>query len=292
MMVKSIFKQFSLAATILILTGCSDDDNNTKQNKTAVNGIHIALEGEDNLRDLGGFVGTDGQKIASGKLFRSGELSALTDGDQQILTDLNLTNVVDLRSAGEIADKPDNLPNQITVFEIPLIAEEAQDDSGAVQVNIAEAYLKMLIAADYDASAIMLPAYTEIDQFRIIQWTAFFDLLESGESTLWHCTAGQDRAGMTAALVLASLGVSREDIMADYLMSNEYTYEDKAHTAAYMAAMIEGADEQKLLESMLIKEEYLIAFFDTIEADYGSVDNFLQVLGVDIELMQENFLVN
>ncbi len=294
MTIKPTLKLVSLFAVVGLLAACnqdldSDSDADT-QKDTAALGTLIELEGEDNFRDMGGFIGVDGRHVVSGKLYRSGELSHLTDSDQQVLTDLSIEHLIDLRSASEIADDPDQIPNQITVHHIPLIEEDDSEESGAVQVNMLEQYVQMLIAADYDASSIMLPAYTDIDDYRIAQWTQVFDVLEQGEATVWHCTAGQDRAGMTAALVLASLGVAREDIFTDYLASNTYTYADKAQTAAYMAMQVEGADEQKLLEAMLIKREYLQAFFDTIETQYGDVDTFLQVLGVDIEQMQANYL--
>ncbi|ALR18128.1 tyrosine-protein phosphatase [Vibrio natriegens] len=253
---------------------------------------HIELIGEDNFRDLGGYVGADNKRVLEGKLFRSGELSGLTEGDKQILTDLGIEQLVDLRTKGEMLDKPDNIPDTIDVYHLPLVPEAENDNSSAVQVNLVDQWVNNLRDPNFDNEAEMISAYNYIDEQRIANWTEIFDLLESNKTTLWHCTGGQDRVGMTTALVLSSLGVSRDVIIKDYLATNEYLAEYGEQMARYMATMYN--DEtlyQTILDNMGARETYINAFFDVVESEYGDMDTFLQVLGVDIELMQQNYLI-
>ncbi|MCG9695918.1 tyrosine-protein phosphatase [Shewanella sp. Isolate11] len=291
------FRILTISAAVAALTACNGNNDTQENDIVAASASysdehHIVLAGEDNFRDLGGYVGADNKRIASGKLFRSGELAELTEDDQDVLQSLNIHNLIDLRSSSEIESDPDAIPATITSFHYPLM----DDTSGAAQAGMdademMEQYFAALVAGD--VSDFMLSAYV-VDDYKVQQWTEIFDLLEQGTGAIWHCTAGQDRAGMTSALVLASLGVSRDVIIKDYLKSNEYTYEDKAHTAEYMyeqAGSPESSSVEAMTEAMLIKQEYIEAFFADIDQNYGGIDNFLATLDVDLAAMQEHYLI-
>src|SRR6478752_2689873 len=84
---------------------------------------HIELEGESNMRDLGGYVGANGKRILYHKLYRSGQLFGLTPSDLNSLNKREIKQVVDLRNESERMEKPDKMLNQATYFQLPLIAD-------------------------------------------------------------------------------------------------------------------------------------------------------------------------
>ncbi len=245
---------------------------------------HIALEGEDNMRDLGGYFGESGRRVLYRKLFRSGELFELTPADLEELATLDLFNVIDLRTDEEFDDEPDQLPEGPVLHHLPLLENLDYGDIKREELS------SKIFAGELDAEEYMIAIYSTIDELRIQSWTAIFDLLETGDTTLWHCTEGKDRAGMTTALVLLSLGVDETDVIEDFMLSNEYLSESIESTVA-LIDQHRGEGMGELLRPLLsVKEEYIIAFFDAIEDQYGSIDAFLAELDVDIDAMRINFL--
>ena len=265
------------------LTSCSSDDNTTTPYVTGEN--HIVLEGEDNMRDLGGYIGTDGKRIVYSKLFRSGELSGLTATDLEHIATKEITQVIDLRTAEERAEKADKAITGATRYEYSLLDETGAATGGISQNEI----FGMILSGQMSAEEMMIPAYA-VDQTKITQWIKIFDLLESGKTTLWHCTAGKDRAGMTTALVLSSLGVDRQVIINDFMLSNTYLSASNQQTVAYINSQYGAGVGEQLMPLLGVETEYITTFFNNIETTYGSVDNFLNVLGVDREKMRSNFL--
>ena len=265
----------------MALTSCSNDDNN--QSEYVVGENHIILEGEDNMRDLGGFTGKDGKRVLYNKLFRSGELSGLTTEDLAIVNGFSIKNIIDLRTAGEREEHPDQLIDGSVRHEISLI----EGDNGA---NVGmEDVMGMILSRQMTAEEMMIPAYS-VDDVKIAGWKTIFNLLESGQTALWHCTAGKDRAGMTTALVLSSLGVDRETIIEDFMMSNTYLNAYNQQTVNYINSQYGPGMGEQLLPLLGVEEAYITVFFNNIETQYGSVDNFLNVLEVDRTKMIEHYL--
>ncbi|MGJ5640505.1 tyrosine-protein phosphatase [Formosa sp. S-31] len=246
---------------------------------------HVKLQGEENFRDLGGFEGAEGKRVLYRKLFRSGDLSALTEADQNIIKDLNLEQVIDLRTAKEIEDKPDNIPADINRYFYPLMAN---DPSG--KTTNAESFIADVISGKYEVSEKMTEFYGTIDTQKITGFETIFNLLESGKTTLWHCQAGQDRAGMTAALVLWSLGVDREAIVNDYLATHKYLSASYKQYESYIKTKYGEEALKKLMKNSGPRAAYINTFLDSIEKEYGSVDAFLNAIHVDVDAMRANYL--
>ncbi len=245
-----------------------------------------------NLRDLGGMTGADGKKIREGRLIRSAQLYNATKKDLALLESLHIRKIFDFRNAQEAKEKPDpSLPGceytNLSILEgssavswetkrtepVPKEPEEAKGAPKSGVEQVCEVY------RDF----IRKPASRE-------QYSRFLrGILDTEDgAVLWHCTLGKDRCGWGAVLVESVLGVSREDIMADYLYSNVCL----KHEIAGMMPIL-----KKLLEKMHMvnagtavveaREEYLAAAFDEAEKLYGSMDAFLEKgLGID-EAMRE-----
>lgn len=282
---KTIKKGFLLTAATIVfsLTACSNDEQQISepQYQTAEN--HIALKGEDNMRDLGGYKNTNGKRILYRKLFRSGELSALNSTDINYVEGLKIKNIIDLRTDSERTEKPDVTINGATYFHFSLL-----DDSSAATTEGFD-YIKAILTGEIDAVEMMLQAYV-IDDVKINNWIKIFDELEKGENSLWHCTAGKDRAGMTTALVLASLDIDKQTIVNDFMLSNTYLEASNTATINHINEQYGPGMGEKLLPLLGVQKLYIDAFLNDIDLKYGGMDQFLNVLKVDKKKMKEHYL--
>ncbi|WP_348797038.1 tyrosine-protein phosphatase [Flavobacterium adhaerens] len=283
-MKKKLPNLFCVALLGLATFSCSDDQE-TATYITDEN--HVELVGEDNMRDLGGFVGADNKRVLYRKLFRSGEISALTTADLEHLATKNIYQIIDLRTASERSEKTDVAIKKTLHYDLSLMDESSSSSNGATN---ASDVMGLIISGEMKAEDVMMPVYA-IDDFKIAQWTKIFDLLESGQTTLWHCTAGKDRAGMTTALVLFSLGVDKDIIIEDFMKSNTYLATSNEQTINYINSKYGAGVGEKLIPLLGVKEEYITTFINDIESKYGTIDDFLtQTLRVNTDKMRNNFL--
>ena len=229
----------------------------------------IALEGASNLCDLGGWPAADGARVRFGEVFRSASLGRLTETDITTLATTRLRSVVDLRGAHEqdrAPARPDALPG-VAVHFLPV--------DPSLGVSLHDIALACGDSAEA-AMALMRRAYAAYVLDWSHQYAALFGLLleETRRPLLFHCTAGKDRTGLGAALLLAALGVEPEAIRADYLASNRLWL-----GAAEIAALLAPAVADVLLR---VHGELLDGAFAAIRAAHGSLDAYLSgPIGLD-----------
>ncbi len=167
-----------------------------------------------NFRDFGGFKGHEGRRVRRGRLFRSGLLCDLDDAGRQRLMRLNLQIICDVRSEEEFrVNPPPDFILEPRYIHLPIepgkrLAELSLNREDRVPERRAE--LLQLI-------------YVELAEEYASVYAKYFQALLDlpAGAVLLHCTAGKDRTGFGAAVVLRSLGVSCDDIMTDYLRTNE-----------------------------------------------------------------------
>ena len=171
------------------------------------------MEGGSNFRDLGGYPTDDGGQVKRGLLFRSGAMTGLTDKDQNYLDSFGFKTIIDLRSTEEVELYPNHwaVASNIDYLRVPYSILEMM----AQAVEVSE-------QKDGDGHGGM---YDTLLTTIKPQLQLYFNALLQGRVPLVvNCSAGQDRTGVTSALLLASLGVSREQIIEDYLLSVSYTH--------------------------------------------------------------------
>ncbi len=174
----------------------------------------IALEGCSNLRDLGGYRTADGRRVRMGQVYRSGSLANLTDADMARFGALGIRTVCDLRGVRESERAPSRLPGADTPEVVPLPIEPRV---GASLRDL----LRREEATGEDTYALLQAAYSAYAGEHLPRYRALFALLLEGRlPLLFHCSAGKDRTGFGAALLLTALGVPRETVLADYLATN------------------------------------------------------------------------
>ena len=175
----------------------------------------VPLQGCSNLRDLGGYRAADGRRVRMGRVFRSASLAHLTEADLTRFGTLGIRTVCDLRGVRESGRAPSRLPGGNAPEVMPLPIEPRV---GASLRDL----LRREKATGEDTYALLQAAYAAYAGEHLPRYRALFALLgEDGRlPLLFHCSAGKDRTGFGAALLLTALGVPRETVMADYVATN------------------------------------------------------------------------
>jgi len=240
-----------------------------------------------NFRDFGGYAGRDGRAVKTARLFRSAHLASLTDKDLSSISDLDINLIVDLRYAPERKRQPSRFPTPTPhLHEYP----------DAVKTKIAkvaphEAFLEHELYTDEDAYRYMIGSYTARPHdagFQAIckdtlQFMARADESEAA-GVLVHCAAGKDRTGTLCALIHSALGVSREDIMADYMMTLEAVDIEKIIVPA--AEMFSKRYDRKIDAEALwpmfgVVPDFLNVALDGMTDSAGGIETYVtDVLGL------------
>jgi protein-tyrosine phosphatase len=245
---------------------------------------HVILQGAINFRDLGGYETKDGRHVKWGEIYRSADISKLTEADLAVLKDRGITYDVDLRGHQEAAQAPDRMNPGTDYILLP---------AGSDGLNN---WMKSISTIKGNGGdSLMVSYYTNIDSLAL-RYKPFFNKLlglPAGESLVFHCTAGKDRTGIGAALLLYSLGVPYETIVADYEATNYYRGTDNQRQMSAMTQRMH-IDKDVAHSMMSAKKPYLDATFNAITAKYGSIDNYLKTqLGLDdekIAMLRKKFL--
>jgi protein-tyrosine phosphatase len=233
---------------------------------------HLALEGAPNFRDLGGYETSDGHHVKWGLLYRSDNLAHLTDADLKKVGALGIRLVCDFRATAEKTDEPDRLP----ASRPPAVAALEIGAESFLVKDLRERIRKGDLAG-LDLRAMMIEGNRQFATRYAPQYAAMFARITKPENlpAVVHCTAGKDRAGFASAAILTVLGVPRETVMADYLLTNFYTHRAVERRLWMIKLFSLGrADTGALRPLFGVEPEYLQAAFDAIDQKYGDFDHY------------------
>ena len=252
----------------------------------------LPFTGAHNFRDLGGYKTEDGRRIKWGKIYRSDNLHSLTDEDVKYLSRLNIKSVVDFRSDEERESEPDRLTPGMTQVLLPIKFQPKELDDETLK-NL----MKNLTFGTLDSSNLLTDFNIVIVKDFADEYKKFFRhvIENNAEPIVFHCTAGKDRAGFASAMILTVLGVPREKVIEDYLLTNTYV---KDHVDSEMLEIelktFFRADTDNLRKINLVAERYIQAAFDTIDSEWGGMDNYisgpLSLTEEDILKLQDFYL--
>lgn len=294
---------FTLAAALVAPVAIADiSESVALQEKSGALGTYdrvLPLEGGSNFRDLGGYRTEDGKTVRKGLLYRSGVMTGLTDKDEDYLADFGFDTVVDLRSNEERELYPNRWAPEAGIDYVKV-------DYSMMEMMKAAAGDKA--GADHKVEFDMASLYREMPYYLKPQLKAYFQRAIDGRAPLVvNCSAGQDRTGITSALMLTALGVPRPRIVQDYVLSTEYRrpriergsvdLAAAAETNGFARMMLRHGGQESERAAPLITGEgipYLYYAFEQIEADYGTVEAFLEeeldVDAGDIAALREQYL--
>lgn len=258
---------------------------------------HLAVRHAENMRELGGYKTKDGRRIAHHKLIRSAGINHIDTQDKKYLSEYGIKKVVDFRSIEERDSQPDQeIPEAENIF-LPIFPVEETKTASASPKKMMR---RMQNGEDAYKQMVEVYKHFVIDDHVRGQYRKFFDLVldNSGEkeSLLFHCTAGKDRTGFGAMLLLSSLDVNQTTITKDYLATNRYL--KKAVEEVYKKAVNAGVPAESLtgIEDMMsAKKAYLQTSFKLIKEHYGTMMNFIhEGIGVtkqEIEDLKKIYLL-
>lgn len=232
-----------------------------------------------NFRDLGGLRTADGYATRYGRLFRSGHLHELNPAERQRVESLNLSTIVDLRRPSEVQTRP--TPTFRTERNTNIAPSAAADEFAEIAAMALEP-----ARAEHAASLAMRyyreNVWSRLDFYRPVILEA---VDPDNHPLLFHCTAGKDRTGFVAAVLLGLLGVERRLLVSDYLATNELRREWMAqHMANYRRRVAEQrevdvteVDESDLATTRIVlmaEAAYIEASLDAVQARFGTWDAF------------------
>jgi protein-tyrosine phosphatase len=217
------------------------------------------LQGASNFRDVGGYPTAGGQRIKRGHVFRSDHLAGLSEADVARLKVLGVRHSLDFRGTAECATTPyaiDGLERVALTIEPTVIAR--------MQALVAQG----VVPTTEETVALMCETYRDFVNRNADTYGKFMKhLLEQPTPQVFHCTAGKDRTGFAAALLLSALGVDRSTIEHDYLLTNQLYKRD---------ARLEGQGHPHVMKVLWqVQPEFLQAAFDAVDKQHGGMNDYL-----------------
>jgi protein-tyrosine phosphatase len=217
------------------------------------------LQGATNFRDLGGYPGQDGRPVRWRRLFRSDHLGGLTEADKALLTRLGLARAFDFRGQAERAAVTYELPGvtQHSLAIEPTVVQRLQDLVSSGQALTPER-----------AAELMTELYRALVNDQSHRFAELFEhLLQAEGPVVFHCTAGKDRTGFAAALILLALGVPRDLVLEDYLITNRVFQHPPAAQG--------GLPAEVLAVLWRVQPGFLEAALHAVDTDHGGVERYL-----------------
>jgi protein-tyrosine phosphatase len=252
---------------------------------------HVTLDGAVNVRDTGGYRTSHGLQVTRGRLYRGDALSQLTGPDTERLGRLGLRTIVDFRTPGEILlAGADRLPAGVQLVSLPV----GGGDLGSIYELIASGDHQRQHRAlgDGRAASLMVEinrAFVADSRQREAFGAALRLMCSAGRlPLLYHCSSGKDRTGWMTAIVLTTLGVPREVVLRDYLLSNDFHRTEYQRLRYDLVKTGIVADPELLRPIMEQSATYLGAAFEEAERRYSSFGRFVtHGLAVGDEMLGE-----
>ena len=245
------------------------------------------LASADNFRDVGGAAGgyqtVDGRQVRLGVFYRSNTLT-LSTADKAMIDTLRIANVYDLRTPGEVARAQDVMPAGAAYQNINVTGET---DAVVPPADLSGGAIAVMQSAER--------AYVTGTAQRAAYGALLTQLANNPGAQLFHSTAGKDRAGWVAALLLSIANVPLDVIVQDYLLTN--TYSAVSINAQIAAVQAQSGAATAALDAPLfsVQESFLQAGFDQVQASYGTMSNYLTVgLGLSqatIETLHDRLVI-
>ena len=250
----------------------------------ATTGYMPGFATELNLRELGGLPTSDGRHVRRGLFYRGSALGGLSDDERTLVDAMGLRTILDLRAAGEAAGSPDYVPVGCAYERI---GGMRFDDGSEVDFSPESIARFEREAPELLADGSFMERLYVGMAFGNPAVHALVDHMVAGEVPVYfHCTAGKDRTGVCALAICLILGVTREAIVADFLLTNEYRRSIIESVAERMPAGTPPEEIERWQKANGVSESDLRAVIDAAEERCGSVEAYLEgEFGITAQLL-------
>lgn len=240
--------------------------------------MHVLVsDAVGNLRDVGGRPTSDGGTVARGVAFRSAELASPQVAQDPELARLAIRTVVDLRTASERAERPDVVPPGARHVVLDVLADLPPQAAGQIPAILADPAAAAEALGAYDVVGAMTGTYRDlvVSSAARAAYAALLRLVIDPEATplLFHCTAGKDRTGWAATVLLMAAGVDEDGVREEFLSVNPAVRATFAPLLHRLEAA--GVDPGLLAPALEVRPEYLEAALATLREVHGSFDAYL-----------------
>jgi len=241
----------------------------------------LRMEGLSNFRDLGGYRTADGGRVRWGLVYRSDAPHLLTPADLEVIARLGLRTAYDLRTDEERAHAPSVLPEGVRREWIAISGAAAKTEQIVQEVIAGQ---RTALPGDFLVRVYHAMAETEAAAFgRLLTGLAE----PGGLPALIHCTAGKDRTGIGAALLLSALGVDERTVLDDYELSAVY-YSAPQLEQLRTALAGTGIDVERFRAALDTSRQAMAAVLATLKERHGTIENYLlREAGVSPDVLAE-----
>jgi protein-tyrosine phosphatase len=217
------------------------------------------LQGASNFRDVGGYLTQNGRRVRHGRVFRSDHLAGLTADDERRLLVLGVSHSLDFRGVAEFTATP---------YDIPGVQRVALTIEPTVVARMQALVAQGIEPTTEETVELMRETYRDFVNRNADTFGRFLKhLLEQPTPQVFHCTAGKDRTGFAAALLLSALGVDQATIEHDYLLTNQLYRRDPR---------LEGKGPAHVMKVLWqVQPEFLHAAYEAVDAQHGGMQNYL-----------------
>ncbi len=213
----------------------------------------------------------EGLHVKRGLLYRSDRIEDLSEQDVEVIADLGVKTVYDLRSEKERERDPVNLyeVGSLVLISLPIYYEPIDPELIRRRIlhgDVKEGDFHQLMVESYRAYA--LDYCTRLSP-------VLRGLADSSDlPALVHCTHGKDRTGVAIAITLRALGIPQETVIEDYMLSNEF-WKTEVDRFSCLASWVSRTPREEVRALLEVRPEYLDAAFAAIDEKYGSFDNYI-----------------
>jgi len=271
-------------SAVLLVVGCSkrpETATATPVPQQTAPERHVALDGQANFRDLGGYETTDGRTVKWGEVYRSGELPRLNDEDVAKLEEMDIRTVVSFLTEKEVeARGPDRLPANTVEVPLPMEAGNLGDLTDVVRQA----------RSTGDFSQVPPDINPDIHRRLMVEAQEHYAALlreisdPASRPLVFHCSHGIHRTGTATAILLSALGVPWETVREDYLLSNTYRQEEIDHRLAQLRDLYaesngippDDVDTTNMDAFYVLQGAYIDAALEQAIEDYGSMEAFIR----------------
>lgn len=246
--------------------------------------VKIDYKGLRNTRDIAQFTTVDGKTIKPGMLYRSGRIDKMSKKRiKQFLEEYNIKTIIDLRTQVEVSESKNfHYPQFVDFYHIPVLNQQFFGITHEInKMSKAMMEQRKKLTENYTGEDYMIEMYKNIvfEPSSQRHFATIFDIMSTEQegAILYHCTSGKDRTGITSLFLLTLLGVSEDDILADYEISDVFNAKYTKNRIFLMKIFMPASKRfKKLMIAMLYtKRIYLEETIKAIKEEFGSILNYM-----------------